>query len=166
MEKPIDHGVGSSVATVGLQTGKGVLAVALISAAVLAVPVALATGTFGFLAAGAGIAGGLLGGTFGAPIGAALGFFGGVSKVRGEQKSFDRQMQNQQQNVGVAISQAQQQAYMAGARDGQAQVVQKLQEIQEQQTNFAGKFAGKKGISPEDIMKQREAATASPQMGA
>lgn len=172
MAKEIDHDAMSSTATVvgdsikGALKGVGVMALA--GAVILGVPALLISVPF---AAGAAAVGGVIGavggGAIGATVGSVLGLGGGASKVRKEQKAFDKQMQRQQENIGATIQQVQQQAYMAGAQDGQAQVIQKLQEVQaaqEQQTNFAAKLADKKGaVTPEAITQQREAAKVAPQ---
>lgn len=187
MEKPIDHDKISGAVTVagdaakGAVKGVGVAAAgtaALIGGAFMApVPVigALAIAAVAVTAAYFIVPAILLSTPVlvVAGLGAAYGLTKGVSKVVEQKKAFDSQERErgQNQNIGATIQQAQQQAYMAGAQDGQAQVIQKLQEAQaaqEQQTNFAAKFADKKGaVTPEAIMKQREATAAvPPQLGA
>lgn len=145
-------GAGGAMAALGAAVSNPVGALA-VTAAVLAV------GTLLYFASPVLLAG--------AALGVAYGLAKGSSKVREEKRAFNRSERDRQQNIETVIGQAQQQAYMAGARDGQAHVINKLQEIQaqqEQQTNFAAKFADKKGaVKPEQIIQQREAAKAAPQ---
>lgn len=181
MAKEINHDAISTTATVAGSTAKGAAkgagAVILGGLAAIALVAGVVAAAFTYppivigVVAGAAVLGAIapaLG--IGAAIGAGIGLITGASKVRGEQKAFDRKAKNQQQNIDEVIAQAQQQAYIAGAHDGQVQVIQKLQEIQsaqmaqqEQQTNFAANVGKKGAVTPEQIIKQREAASAAPQ---
>ncbi len=134
---------------------------------------------------GAVVGGALVGGAFlyaaapvlavGAGLGAAYALTKGISKMKSEQKELETQARNRDEAIAGTIQAAQQQAYLAGARDGQVQVISKLQEIQAAQTaqapqatqgqapqtNFADKVK-KNGITPEAIIQQREAAANTP----
>lgn len=194
MAKEVD-----SVGTVGAETAKGAAkgagaalfgaaaAVglgALALSAFMVIPVAvglLVGGGAGFLAgvatlAAEAVAVPLMG--FGAGIGGIFGIGKGISKVRSERKELEAQSRDN--SIASTIQAAQQQAYLAGARDGQVQVIEKLKEVQaaqeaqatqaaaqtqEKPTNFADKVK-KNAITPEAIIQQREvAASTSPQVG-
>lgn len=195
MEKPVDHSFGSSATEVAGSTvsgaAKGVGALLLGGLAVIGGAAALvAFAVNAPLAAAAVVGVGALAAVTApvwlpvAGLGAAFGAAKGVSKVRGEQKAFDVAAHNIEQNTGVALQEAGQQAYLAGVHDGQMNVVKKLQEVQAAQMAQAqhgqhsnqekmtvshsvdenhGKWADRfkkdeKAISPEAIAKQREAA--------
>ncbi|MEK6746618.1 MAG: hypothetical protein AABY33_06275 [Pseudomonadota bacterium] len=157
-------GVGAVVLG-GLALVAGVVALA---AAVYAAPVVMAALAGGALIGGAAVA-------YAAPVlatGAALGGGYGLYKAMSKNK---QQAQNHDREMAETIKLAQQQAYVAGARDGQVHLVQELQKAQEAQmtkaqensTKFADKVTQKKdSITPEAIIKQREAAAvASNQVG-
>lgn len=192
MEKPVDHSFGSSATEVAGSTvsgaAKGVGALLLGGLAVVGGAMALITFAISAPVPALVVAGiGALTSPLWLPaagIGAAFGLGKGVSKVRGEQKAFDVAAHNIEQNTGVALQEAGQQAYLAGVHDGQMNVVKKLQEVQAAQMAQAqhgqhsnqekmtvshqvdenhGKWADRfkkdeKAISPEAIAKQREAA--------
>lgn len=186
MEKPIDHNAVSGTATVAGSTAKGALggfvtagllgaaafaAVAAVPAlAIYALGAAGATVVAGTaIVAAAGFVAGAAGlGGIGAAIGSGVGVVKGASKVRGEQREFNELAQNPKQNVDSPMLQAQQQAYMAGAREGKMQLIQQIQESQaQQQASFAEKHAKKGAITPEQIIEQRKlAAASSQQLGA
>ncbi len=158
---------------------KGVGAVVLGGAALLVGAVAAVAAVAAFPVAAAVVAGGVLFAAVvayatssllaaGAAVGGGYGLYKGISKNRQQAQNHDREM-------AETIKLAQQQAYVAGARDGQVHLVQELQKAQEAQmtkaqensTRFADKVTQKKdSITPEAIIKQREAAAvASNQVG-
>ncbi len=202
MEKPIDHDLGSSATTVvgstaaGAAKGVGMLALGAVGA-VLATGAALYFAvSFPIPALVVALAGAGAAATSSlwmpvAGIGAAYGAYKGVSKVKGEQKSFNTVAHNIEQNAGASVQQAGQQAYMAGLQEGvqagRQEVIEKLQQVQAQQaqltTNkneqaamahpadnrseddkWANRFKKNSGnaVSPEAIAQQREAAAHAP----
>ncbi len=172
----------------GAVKGAGATLLGMVALAGVAVA-AVATAFMLPALAGAVAGGAVVGGAFlyaaapvlavGAGLGAAYALTKGISKMKSEQKELEAQARNRDEAIAGTIQAAQQQAYLAGARDGQVQVISKLQEIQaaqtaqkpeqtqEQQTSFASRVADKKnGITPEAIIQQREAAAnTSPQVG-
>lgn len=152
MVKAINHGVASTLATVGQETGKGIIGGVLGMAAIGALAgvgiVALGAAllpivTFswavaGYVALGTGLLSGIFGVATGATIGGIVGAFNGVSKVSHEKSAFKIRMNGHEQIADIKTQAVAQQAYAAGVQDGQAHLIQEIQAAQAaQQANFA-----------------------------
>ena len=166
MAKQIDHDAASAVATVGLETGKGIVGGVLTAAVIGGALTAGVMAAFGLpILAPALIAAGLSG-FFGAGIGAAAGgaagVLAGVGKVGDEKAAY--QAKARAISAEPVVQAAQQQAYMAGVQDGQVAVVQHLQQAAEAQRSFADRVGKKDALKPETIIAQREAGSNTPSL--
>lgn len=169
-------GVGAvALGAVALVAG----AAALVAAAVVFPVGAIAVAGGGLLAGAAAYAGSNLLAA-GAAVGGGYGLYKSISKNKelAQEKELNEEKRNQA--IANTITATAQQAYMAGARDVQAHIVNELHKAQEAQaamaqetqTNFAARVAQtrnsiapeamtKNSITPEAIIKQREAAAAA-----
>lgn len=141
MAKPINHGVISSVATVGVETGKGAIGGVALFGGLGALTVgglAAAIGLFWPLVVAAAVVGGIggivAGGSVGAVGGGILGAFRGGSRVTSENSAFALAMNGPEELANARLAGVQQQAYVAGVQDGQARLMQEIQAAQ--QANF------------------------------
>ncbi len=185
MVKPVDHDMGSATATVVGNTAKGavggVAAFGLLGALVVGglafisgAPAVLVPALIG------GAISAVMGAVTGATVGSVIGATTGVLKVKNENDRFKQVAHSQEQHIASNMTANAQQAYMDGVQEGQAQVVNKLREVQAQQVQISnpasypadnqdGKWADrfkKNNVTPEAIAQQREtAAHAAPQVG-
>ncbi|MEZ5691716.1 MAG: hypothetical protein R3D71_08645 [Rickettsiales bacterium] len=152
MAQAIDHNIGSGAGTVAKEAVKGavitVATVAAVGALLVGGVAAIAGALVGLEAAsiaGLAVGGGVVGGVGGlvtssiagpgvgvlAGLGGAVGAAKGGFQVGDEKAAYRSVANSQNRNIEATIAQAQQQAYMAGAQDGQRHLIEQIQQSQQ-----------------------------------
>ncbi|MEQ1705675.1 MAG: hypothetical protein ABL867_06850 [Rickettsiales bacterium] len=167
-------GAAKGVGAVVLGSLAVVAGAAALVAAVVLLPAGITAAVVGGTALVAGAA--YLGSSIlaaGAAVGGGYGLYKAVSRGKEKEANHAQEQARRDQAIADTINATAQQAYVAGARDGQIHLVQELQKaqkaqqaqlskVQENPTNFAAKVAHtRSSITPEAIIEKREAAASA-----